>query len=616
MSNQNNVLLVVDDEVEILKAIQRQFRRKYRVLSANNASLALETLAQENVQVIISDQRMPEITGTQLLEKVKNKYPDAVRIILTGYSDIKAVIDSINQGNVYRYLTKPWDTDELEYVVDKAFEQFWLVTNNRQLLQELKETNVLLEKEIHERKTAEQALKKHRDLLEVEVEKRTSQLQQMNKDLIKARDIAERANKSKSMFLANMSHDIRTPMNGIIGMVDILKETQLSQIQHSYLDTIGSSADTLLCLINDILDFSKIEANQLVLESVHFKLNITVRQTIDLLSVKAKEKNLTLFYSIAPGTPDDLKGDPVRIQQILFNLIGNAIKFTDSGEVNVFIFAKEKSHPLELKIFVKDTGIGISQEAISKLFKPFSQADSSITRKHGGTGLGLSISKQLIEKMNGDIEVKSQLGVGSVFIVTLRLEMLSKSEIAKEYEKPAINNLPKCPDRSFTHDTSQSSSRSLNQDESAIQHIKKMNLSVLFAEDTKPNQKIGSIYLSKLNCTTDIVGNGEEAIEKLTKNKYDLVLMDLMMPIMDGLSATKTIRNKNSEVLDHDIPIIAMTASVMKGDREKCLDAGMNDFLPKPVKFKALVDKLYQNFVMTDQNNSAVNKTKASLSPS
>jgi len=586
--NTYNTLMVVDDELEILKSIRRQFRRKYRVIVAENASSALESLSKESIQVVISDQRMPEMTGTELFNNIRIHYPETIRILLTGYSDIQAVIDAINMGSIYQYLRKPWNQDELEHVIDSAFERFWLTRGNQELLHQLKDTNQRLEKEIHERKSIEQKLIKQQNLLEFEVDKRTAQLQQMNRDLILARDMAEQANKSKSVFLANMSHDIRTPMNGIIGMVDILKETVLSNQQHEYLDTVSASAETLLRLINDILDFSKIEANQLTLESVDFDLYQIIRQTIDILLPKAAEKHIDLLFSIASQTPTALIGDPIRIQQILFNLIGNAIKFTDSGEVNVHISAEKTDDPVILKIVVKDTGIGISEENQKKLFKAFTQADQSISRKYGGTGLGLSISRQLVEMMKGSIQVQSKFNEGSVFTVIIHLEKRNQSN-EKIQQDPSTSE----KNKKLT-ETDIVSERDL---------VTKQNLRILFVEDTLINQRVGKIFLKKLNCITDIASDGAEAVEKLTQNKYDLVLMDIMMPNMDGLAATKAIRDPDSSVLDHNVPIIAMTANVMTGDRAKCLDAGMNDYLPKPVKYKSLIKILYQHFCQNSSKN-------------
>jgi len=711
MNIQKNTLLVVDDEAEILKAVRRQFRKKYRVIVANDAPAAITTLEKEDVQVIISDQRMPEMTGTEMFKNIQINYPDAVRIILTGYSDIQAVIDAINKGNVYQYIMKPWRLEELDHIVEKAFERFWLVSGNRQLLKELQKTNLQLEKEVRERKAIEIELKKHRDHLETEVEKRTAQLKHLNKELVSAKEMAERANKSKSIFLANMSHDIRTPMNGIIGMVDVLKDTRLTQIQKDYLDTITDSADNLLSLIDDILDFSKIEANKLQLEYVTFDLYMLIERTIDLLAVKANNKKIDLIFSIAPETPTILKGDPIRIQQILFNLIGNAIKFTEMGEVSVRICSEDlnkNSLSVTIKLIVKDTGIGISNEHQNNLFKPFSQTDTSMTRKFGGTGLGLNISKQLTEMMGGRIQVNSQLHVGSAFTTSLCLDIDPEAPVVKEQQSNifhyhvlvALKNQTQrqaiceqlafwgcqCKDvdsvenawaiisqenspvnivivdetltdmpgtilcqkiadaglqlqcigivaytknETFQKSTSlfdtvlmrpvkrnqlfkqmQDYKTSLTQKKdqhiqaqshedlpsSEIEALKRKNLSVLFVEDAAVNQKIGSIFLKKLNCKVEIASDGTEALTKLSTNRYDLVLMDIMMPKMDGLTATRTIRDPDSIVIQHDIPIIAMTANAMKGDREKCLDAGMDDYLPKPVKFRSLSSMLHQHF--------------------
>ena len=567
-----NTLLIVDDEIEIVKTLRRQFRKKYKVIVANDAYTAMDVLSKEAVQVIISDQRMPGLTGTEMFKSIKAEYPDAVRLILTGYSDIQAVIDSINVGNVFQFLLKPWNQSKLDDIVDQAFERYWMIHGNKQLLEELKQTNQVLEKEIKERKKIEIELKKHKDHLELEVEKRTAELKELNNELIKAKDIAEKANESKSSFLANMSHDIRTPMNGIIGMVDILLDTPLSNDQRDFVQTINSSAETLLSLINDILDFSKIEANKLSLESIEFSIHDTVKNTIDLLAVKANEKKLYLHYTISPETPHVLKGDPVRIKQILFNLIGNAIKFTKKGGVNVQVQLIERNGDnVHIQISIKDTGIGISKENQSTLFQKFTQADSSITRKFGGTGLGLTISKQLAQMMNGDIQLKSEENVGSEFIV--RICLISCDTLNE------INNNSTIEKNTTTvNDQMEDSSKNLNS----------ANPKILFVEDNRVNQKIISIYLNKLNCHVEIANNGIEAISMLYEEKFDLIIMDIMMPEMSGLEAAQIIRDPNSYVLQHEVPIIAMTANAMKGDREKCLESGMNDYLPKPVSYEML----------------------------
>jgi signal transduction histidine kinase len=561
--NKNNTLLVVDDEKHILKAIRRQFRKKYRVFIAESADEALQLMNKEKVHVVISDQRMPVMTGTELFQNIRCHFPDVIRLILTGYSDIKAVIDAINVSNVFQFILKPWIIADLDQIVEKAFERYWLINGNRVLLEQLKVTNTSLEKEIIQRKKIEIELNQHKDHLEQEVEKRTAELKQTNQNLLEARIAAEKANASKSIFLANMSHDIRTPMNGIIGMVEILLETTLSPEQIEYIETIGSSADTLLRLLNDILDFSKIEANKLTLESIDFDLHKVFERTTQLLDIIAKQKKIDLICSIDRKIPETVKGDPVRIQQIMYNLIGNAIKFTEKGSVHITVCAIN-NEPLTIQTSIKDTGIGIPKKQLDQLFSPFVQADISISRKYGGTGLGLSIAKKLVEMMNGTIHAESEVNVGSTFTFTICLER-TKTVIS---DKSYCLSDPK--------------------DDS----LKSKPLNILVVEDVPANQKIAQLILKNLNCKSAVASNGHEAIAILSKNTYDLVLMDIMMPQMSGIEATKMIRDTNSSVIQHDIPIIAMTANVMDGDIEQYLAVGMNDYLPKPITMKVLKEKV------------------------
>jgi signal transduction histidine kinase len=573
--NKNNTLLVVDDEKHILKAIRRQFRKKYRVFIAESADEALQLMNKEKVHVVISDQRMPVMTGTELFQNIRCHFPDVIRLILTGYSDIKAVIDAINVSNVFQFILKPWIIADLDQIVEKAFERYWLINGNRVLLEQLKVTNTSLEKEIIQRKKIEIELNQHKDHLEQEVEKRTAELKQTNQNLLEARIAAEKANASKSIFLANMSHDIRTPMNGIIGMVEILLETTLSPEQIEYIETIGSSADTLLRLLNDILDFSKIEANKLTLESIDFDLHKVFERTTQLLDIIAKQKKIDLICSIDRKIPETVKGDPVRIQQIMYNLIGNAIKFTEKGSVHITVCAIN-NEPLTIQTSIKDTGIGIPKKQLDQLFSPFVQADISISRKYGGTGLGLSIAKKLVEMMNGTIHAESEVNVGSTFTFTICLER-TKTVIS---DKSYCLSDPK--------------------DDS----LKSKPLNILVVEDVPANQKIAQLILKNLNCKSAVASNGHEAIAILSKNTYDLVLMDIMMPQMSGIEATKMIRDTNSSVIQHDIPIIAMTANVMDGDIEQYLAVGMNDYLPKPITMKVLKEKVqaYITYGLTQFN--------------
>ncbi len=519
-------ILMVDDEPDMEMLIRQKFRKQissgdYRFYFAANGLQALEQLtSQPEIELVITDINMPVMNGLQLLEKIADSKRMCKCIVISAYTDIQNIRTAMNRG-AFDFITKPIDFIDLETTISKTYNA------------------------IDESKTAHQALLERDQAL-------------------KDREHAIASERFKQQFLANMSHEIRTPMNSVIGITHLLLRSSLDDQQRKYITMVQAASEQLMSIINDILDISKIEAGKMLFEHIDFDVHQVLTNVRNILAIKAEEKQLIFKMELPDSLPKRLNGDPTRLGQVLINLVGNAIKFTDSGFVTIGAkLVKQTADSSEVEFSVTDSGIGIDQDKLASIFESFTQANSDTSRKYGGTGLGLTISKQLVELQGGKISLESRHGIGTRFYFTLPFNHATT---------PLSETITLTPDDDYK--------RLLN------------GISILLVEDNDFNRIVAEDTLNEYlrDIRIEFAGNGSEAVSMVALNDYDLVLMDIQMPEMDGYEATRTIRNMDGN--KKDLPIMAMTANATPEEINKCFESGVDEYISKPFVAQDLFQKM------------------------
>ncbi len=679
-------VLLVDDEEFNLKAIKRTMHGQgFDIYCAGNGEEALKVMKEEDVAIVVSDMRMPKMSGYDLFAAIEEKWPDTLKIILTGYADIDDTLNLLSSASIFRYISKPWDDENLLSTIHEAAAVYWgkvmdfyFEKTTVQQNEKLKESNKRLRSSID---------KSHHQLMKINEKLKSAY--EGEKKLRQERRVAEQESIAKSQFLAMMSHEMRTPLNAIIATNTLLLESNLNSDQKELVQLGLSGGTTLLTLINDILDMGKISAGKLELSEEWFNIVELTEKTCELLSSQTTKKPVDLVVTIEEKAPLEVYGDKNRIQQIIMNLVSNALKFTDEGCVSV-----EISGAKELSITVTDSGEGMSSEELELVFDEFTQVDSSSTREKGGTGLGLSICKKLADLMKGRVEAYSQKGKGSTFSLIAPLAyrnpisfprfqnahilLLSANQAlysamskqlrqfncnitisdqlndigsepvdavlfdlgsiqptadelgylandtsadpvkialvdAERYDsnsssrldmydeilhKPltlrgtisnVVNNIYIEPDYSNLSESQKKTYFALSKKENkkTKENISQtLDSEVLLVEDSLSNQAVVKESLKKMKVDITIANNGKEAVELCRKRRFDIVLMDMAMPVMDGITATRKIKQEKG--LNYQTPIIALTANAFSEDKKACRDAGMVDFLHKPIDVNTL----------------------------